>query len=96
MLLRFSAFARFLAQINMIPDSVGTLRWEMLAVKFQDKYYVPIGLQTVRIYRGLENDDMVLDFAGSVHLGKTRESTLLTSELSATWTWETGGRGQKR
>jgi hypothetical protein len=70
-LLRLSAFAKSLSQINMIPDSDGTLLWEMLAVKFQDDYFAPIGLQAARIYRGLENTDLVLDFAGSVHLGDT-------------------------
>ncbi len=70
-LLRFSAFAKSLAQINMIPDSDGTLRWEMLAVKFQNDYYASIGLQAARIYRGLKSTDLVLDFSGSVHLGDT-------------------------
>jgi adenylate cyclase len=68
-LLRFSAFAKSLAQINMIPDEDGTLRWEMLAIKYQDDYYAPIGLQAVRLHRGLEMTDLALDGAGAVHLG---------------------------
>jgi adenylate cyclase len=69
-LLRFSAFAKSLAQINMIPDEDGTLRWEMLAIKYQDDYYAPIGLQAARLHRGLEMTDLALDGAGgAVQLG---------------------------
>ncbi len=70
-LFRFSAFARSLAHINMLPDIDGTLRWEMLAIKYGGDYYAPIGLQAARLYRGLDNMDLVLDLAGAVHLGDT-------------------------
>jgi adenylate cyclase len=74
-LFRFSAFARSLAHINMLPDIDGTLRWEMLAIKYGGDYYAPIGLQAARLYRGLENIDLVLDLAGAVHLGDTAVPT---------------------
>jgi adenylate cyclase len=68
-LLRFSTYAKALAHINMNPDIDGTLRWEMLAVEYQDDYYAPIGLQAARLYRDVPLEKMALDFAGSVQLG---------------------------
>jgi adenylate cyclase len=72
---RFSEFARTLAHINMNPDIDGTLRWEMLAIKFRDDYYAPIGLQAARLYRDIPAEEMVLDFAGGVELGDRFIST---------------------
>jgi adenylate cyclase len=72
---RFSEFARTLAHINMNPDIDGTLRWEMLAIKFRDDYYAPIGLQAARLYRGIPPEQMVLDFGGGVQLGDDYIST---------------------
>ncbi len=66
---RFSAFARVLAHINMNPDVDGTLRWEMLAVKYQGDYYAPIGLQAARLYKGLQEHELALDYKGVVQLG---------------------------
>lgn len=70
-LLRFSAFAKSLGFINMNPDPDGTLRWEMLAIKYHDDYYAPIALQAARIYRNLGGEALSLDFSGSVHLSGT-------------------------
>ena len=70
-LMRFSTVAKTLAHINMNPDTDGTLRWEMLALKYGDDYYAPIGLQAARLYRGLPPERMLLDFAGGVTLGDT-------------------------
>ncbi len=70
-LLRFSAFAKALAHINMIPDMDGTIRWEVLAIEYQGDYYAPIGLQAARLYRGLKSEDLALDYGGSVLLGDT-------------------------
>jgi adenylate cyclase len=70
-LLRFSTYAKALAHINMNPDVDGTLRWEMLAVAYQDDYYAPIGLQAARLYRDVPMEKMALDFAGSVQMGDT-------------------------
>jgi adenylate cyclase len=66
---RFSSFAKSLAHINMNPDLDGTLRWELLAIKYRDEYYAPIGLQAARLYRGIPLTHMVLDFGGGVGLG---------------------------
>ncbi|MEK6699755.1 MAG: adenylate/guanylate cyclase domain-containing protein [Nitrospirota bacterium] len=66
---RFSAFAKVLAHINMNPDQDGTLRWEMLAIEYQGDYYAPIGLQAARVYRGLKNEQLAVDFTGAVQLG---------------------------
>jgi adenylate cyclase len=70
-LLRFSTFAKTLAHINMSPDIDGTLRWEMLAVEYQDDYYAPIGLQAARLYRDVPLEKMTLDFSGAVQVGDT-------------------------
>ena len=77
-LLRFSTYAKALAHINMNPDIDGTLRWEMLAVEYQDDYYAPIGLQAARLYRDVPLEKMALDFAGSVQVGET---TIPTDEF---------------
>jgi adenylate cyclase len=68
---RFSTYARTLAHINMNPDIDGTLRWEMLAIKYLDDYYAPIGLQAARLYRDTPPQQMLLDFTGGVRLGDT-------------------------
>ncbi len=68
---RLSAVAASLAHINMIPDNDGTLRWELLAIKYQDDYYAPLGLQAARLYRKLGLQDLALDGQGSVSLGDT-------------------------
>ena len=70
-LYRFSSVANAMGQINMISDSDGTLRWEMLAIEYQGDYYPPIGLQAARLYRDLKPENMALDFRGSVTLGDT-------------------------
>ena len=70
-LLRFSSVANSLAHINMIPDSDGTLRWEALAIGYQDEFYAPIGLQAAWLYRGLKKEDLVLDYQGKVGFGPT-------------------------
>ncbi|MCK9418468.1 MAG: adenylate/guanylate cyclase domain-containing protein [Nitrospirae bacterium] len=68
---RFSAAAASVAPINMIPDSDGTLRWELLAIQYQDDYYAPIGLQAARLYRKLDLPSLALDGQGSVQLAGT-------------------------
>jgi adenylate cyclase len=68
---RFSTYAKTLAHINMNPDNDGTLRWEMLAIKYLEDYYAPIGLQAARLYRDIPPEHMVLDFAGGIQLGDT-------------------------
>ena len=77
-LLRFSAFARSLAHINMLPDPDGTLRWEMLAIQYHDDFYAPIGLQAASRYRGLGRSDLALDYRGAVSFG---EVTIPTDEF---------------
>ncbi len=77
-LLRFSAYAKAMAHINMNPDVDGVLRWEMLAVEYQGDYYAPIGLQAARLYRDVPMEKMALDFAGSVQMGET---TIPTDEF---------------
>ena len=70
-LLRFSSVANSLAHINMIPDADGTLRWEALAIGYQEDFYAPIGLQAAWLYRGLRKEDLALDYRGEVRLGTT-------------------------
>jgi adenylate cyclase len=66
---RFSSVANSLAHINMIPDVDGTLRWEALAIGYHGDFYAPIGLQAVRLYRGLKKEDLDLDERGEIRLG---------------------------
>ncbi len=68
---RFSNAAASLAHINMIPDNDGTLRWEVLAIRYLDDFYAPIGLQAARLYRKLEAQNLGLDGRGKVQLGDT-------------------------
>ncbi len=68
---RFSNAAASLAHINMIPDNDGTLRWEVLAIRYLDDFYAPIGLQAARLYRKLEAQNLGLDGWGEVQLGDT-------------------------
>jgi adenylate cyclase len=70
-MMRFSTYASALAQINMIPDGDGTLRWEMLAIAYHGDFYAPIGLQAARLFQGIEATDLALDYTGSVQLGNT-------------------------
>ncbi len=70
-LLRFSSVANSMAHINMVPDSDGTLRWEAMAIDYRDDYYAPIGLQAALVYKGLERQDLSLDYSGAVRLGNT-------------------------
>jgi len=71
-LLRFSAFAKNLAHINMVPDRDGTLRWESLAIEYQGDYYPPIGLQAARLFRQLGPEQAALDLNGFIELDRTR------------------------
>jgi adenylate cyclase len=68
---RLSSAAESLAHINMLPDNDGTLRWEILSIKYHDDYYAPIGLQAARLYRKLGLQGLALDGQGSVGLGDT-------------------------
>jgi adenylate cyclase len=68
---RFSGASTSIAHINMIPDNDGTLRWEMLAIKYRDDYYAPIGLQAARLYRKLDMQNLVLDGHEKIQLGDT-------------------------
>ncbi len=70
-LYRFSSVAKSLAHINMVPDDDGELRWEILAIDYQGDYYAPIGLEAARLYRGLNTEDLALDYHGEISLGDT-------------------------
>ncbi len=70
-LARFSSFARNLGCINMIPDIDGTLRWEILAIEYQNDFYAPIGLQAARVFLRVKDQDVALDHRGKVVLGDT-------------------------
>ena len=72
---RFSEFAQTLAHINMNPDIDGTLRWEMLAIKYRDEYFAPIGLQAARLYRDIPLEQMTLDFGSGIRLGDSYIAT---------------------
>jgi adenylate cyclase len=72
---RFSSAAQSLAAINMVPDSDGTLRWEVLAIEFNQDFYPALALQAARMYQGLSMQDMALDRNSGVDVGSTRIPT---------------------
>lgn len=37
---------------NIIPDSDGSVRWDPLVIKYQDKYYAPLSLSALKAYLG--------------------------------------------
>lgn len=72
---RFSSVVQSLGHINMIPDSDGSLRWEMLAIDFQGDYYPAVGLEAARIFKGLGRSDMAVDRNRIVSLGEANIPT---------------------
>jgi adenylate cyclase len=66
----FSKAANCLAYINMFPDRDGVLRWETLALEYSGEMYPVIGLQAVRMYRGLPIEALTLKAAEGVQMGE--------------------------
>ncbi|MBI5695807.1 MAG: adenylate/guanylate cyclase domain-containing protein [Nitrospirae bacterium] len=50
-------------------DRDGTIRWQALAIKYKDRYYPSLGLETARLYLDIPREAMRLDFMDGVALG---------------------------
>lgn len=70
-----SASARSIGHINMVPDTDGSLRWELLAVDYQGDLYAPIGLQAARLLRTAPDSGFAFDHRGEVRLADARIPT---------------------
>jgi adenylate cyclase len=66
---KFSAVAKTLGHINMIPDKDGVLRWEIMAIEFDGEIFPCISLQAARIAQGLPMEAMTLKAANGIQLG---------------------------
>ncbi len=64
-----AAAARKLGHVNILPDQDGTVRREVLAIAYRDKFYPSLALQAARIALGVPDDQLVLDLQGAVQLG---------------------------
>jgi adenylate cyclase len=65
-----SSKARTLGHINIIPDSDGKLRWEVMAVEYDGDIYPSIDLQAARLFLDLPENAMALVATKGVRLGE--------------------------
>ena len=63
------AAATSLGHVNMLPDSDGTTRWELLVIEHKGHYYPSLALETVRVAAGIDPFALRLDFGRAVELG---------------------------
>lgn len=61
--------ASSLGHIYAFLDRDGVMRWEDLAVGYDDMYYPALGLVAAREYLDIKPDEMVLDYGTGVKLG---------------------------
>jgi adenylate cyclase len=66
---QFLSRAASLGHINMVPDSDGVVRWEMLAVEKDGELYPSVDLQVARIALGLPIEAMTLHATVGIQLG---------------------------
>jgi adenylate cyclase len=71
----FVAAAKGLGHVNIKPENDGTVRREALSIQYGGKYYASLALQTVRLWLGLPEDQMLLDLGSAVQLGDIRIPT---------------------
>ena len=64
-----SPCAASLGHINMIADEDGVLRWEAMAIEYNEKFYPSMDLQAARLFLGLPMDAMTLIASEGVRLG---------------------------
>jgi len=65
-----STAAACLGHINMMPDKDGVLRWEMMAIEYDGKFYPSLTLQAARIYLGLPMESLTLIASSGIRLGE--------------------------
>jgi adenylate cyclase len=63
------AAATHLGHVNILPDMDGTVRRETLALGFRDQYYPSLALQVARVALSVPVEQMLLDLAGTIHVG---------------------------
>jgi len=66
---QLAANAAALGHINMFPDAEGTLRWEAMAVEYNNDFYPSIDIQVARLYLGVSMESIVLTATEGIHLG---------------------------
>ncbi|MEK6684735.1 MAG: adenylate/guanylate cyclase domain-containing protein [Nitrospirota bacterium] len=64
--------ARTLGHVYSLSDRDGTIRWEVLSVKYGEEYYPSFALQLARIALGLSPEEVRLLMASGVEVGGTR------------------------
>ncbi|MDD5644189.1 MAG: adenylate/guanylate cyclase domain-containing protein [bacterium] len=52
--------------VNVLTDSDGCLRWEIMAIKYGDCVYMPLGMQAAAKFKGLQSDDIKLNFGKNI------------------------------
>jgi len=57
-----------LGHVYSLPDPDGVMRYEYLALRYQDAYYPSFGLEVARVYLGVPRDRMSLTLGVGVHL----------------------------
>ncbi len=60
-----------LGHITMIPDSDGVLRWEIMAIRYNNEFYPSIDLQAARLFYGLPQEALIVDAARGIQMGNT-------------------------
>jgi adenylate cyclase len=69
---RLAAAGAGLGHVNMIADPDGSTRWEAVAFEYAGHYYPALGVEAVRVARGIAPPDVRLDFGRALELGGTR------------------------
>lgn len=79
-----------LGHTTTIPDLDGTLRWDLLAVRYGDDFYPSLPLQLARIASGLSMEQLTLQGGSSVALGERIIPTDLSSRVIINYVGEEG------
>jgi adenylate cyclase len=66
---KLAAVAREFGHVTMLADSDGTTRWEAVVFEYRGYYYPSLGVQAVRLARGVEANRLTLDFGRTLDVG---------------------------
>ncbi|MBN2190265.1 MAG: adenylate/guanylate cyclase domain-containing protein [Candidatus Aureabacteria bacterium] len=55
--------------VNVLTDSDGCLRWEIMAIKYEDSVYMPLGMQVAAKFKALKTEDIKLNFSEGIAFG---------------------------
>lgn len=75
------AAATLLGHVNIVPDADGTVRRETLALGYRDQFYPSLALQVARTALGVPVEQMLLDLAGTIHVGPVAIPTDLEGRM---------------